>query len=273
MTSRAFAEVIGNPIEHSKSPAIHGLWLQRLTVAADYRRTRVTRSDLPMFLAARRADPAWRGCNVTMPLKPDALELADECTDDALAAGASNCLFLRAGRLWAGNTDIGGVKAVVSALAGTAPQGSVTVLGTGGAARAVLVALKQLGFSDVVIQGRDQVKAAMLADRFEFHHRPRLFGSPVVTEGLINATSLGMAGQPLLDVDLAGMPQDGWAFDLVTAPARTPLLLAAEQRGLRVSGGTSMLVEQAAAAFTLFFGQDPPRDPETEAQLSAMLTR
>ena len=139
----AYAEVIGDPIAQSQSPVIHGFWLKALKIDADYRRTLVTRADFPAYLAKRRADPDWRGCNVTMPLKLDAVALADDATDRAVAAGAANLLLPREGKLIAGNTDVGGVIAIIEQLrdAGAA-MGSVTVLGTGGAARAVLVALR-----------------------------------------------------------------------------------------------------------------------------------
>lgn len=267
-----YAEVIGDPIEHSKSPMIHRFWLEKLGLSHDYRRTRVSRKELPAFIAARRLDPNWGGCNVTMPLKLDALMLADERSDAAAQAGATNCLVPREGKLFATNTDITGVKAVVSRLARLRPTATVTVLGSGGSARAVLVALKQLGTSHIVVQARNRAEAASLADRFQLALPPHPFDSPVRTDGLINTTPLGMAGAASLDVDLQTMPAHGWVFDLVSAPSPTDLVKAAEARGLASSGGLDMLVEQAAAAFPLFFGQDPPRSETTDAELFRRLT-
>ncbi len=269
--ARAYAEVIGDPVEHSKSPLIHGLWLERLGIEADYRRTRVVAADLHAFIAARRADPLWRGCNVTMPLKLEALKLADECSEAAVQAGAANCLVPRAGRLLADNTDIVGVQSVVTRLAPSLAGGAVTLLGAGGAARAVLVALKQLGTERVIVQARDRTQAAALSEHFKLSCAPQPFEAPVRTDGLINATPLGMTGASPLQLDLSGMPPQGWVFDLVSAPARTMLRDAAESRGLAGAGGVAMLVEQAAAAFSLFFGVEPPRDPASEAELQARL--
>jgi len=262
-----YAEVIGDPIAQSKSPVIHGFWLEQLGIAADYRRTQVTRADLSSFLAERRADPAWRGCNVTMPLKLDALLEARQSSDEAVQVGACNTLVPREGALSASNTDVGAIVHVLKGLAANRPTGSVTLLGTGGAARAVLVALKSLGFSNVAIHARDQEAAYNLANSFGLSQRPDIFEAPVRTDGLINATPLGMTGAPALSLPLDEMPPRGWVFDLTTAPDPTPLVSAATARGMGASGGLTMLVEQAAAAFPLFFGQPAPRSPELDAQL------
>lgn len=270
MTS--FAEVIGDPIEQSKSPLIHKFWLEQLGLEADYRRTRVSRDELPSFIAARRVDPNWRGCNVTMPLKLDALMLADERTDLAVQTGATNCLVPREGELLATNTDIVGVMAVVSRLARLRPTATVTVLGSGGSARAVLVALKQLGTSNIVVQARNWDEAVSLSECFQLALPPQPFDAPVRTDGLINATPLGMVGAAPLNLDLRSMPDHGWVFDLVSAPNPSELVKAAERRGLVASGGLTMLVEQAAAAFPLFFGREPPRSKELDAQLYERLT-
>lgn len=273
MTSLApYAEVIGDPIAHSKSPLIHGFWLERLGMKGEYRRTQVRRDELPAYLAARRSDSLWRGCNVTMPLKLDALMLADEKSDTAVQAGACNLLAPREGKLVAGNTDVGAVMLVCARLAETRPTASVTLLGTGGAARAVLVALRRMGLRNVVIQARNRAEAMNLAVQFQLTEAPQPLGAPIRSEGLINATPLGMAGAQPLEVDLSFMPATGWVFDLVTAPNPTPLVVAAERRGLAASGGLPMLVEQAAAAFPLFFGVDPPRSADEDSELYRRLS-
>lgn len=261
----AYAEVIGDPIEHSRSPLIHGFWLEALNIDAEYRRRKVTRADLPAYLDERRRDAAWRGCNVTMPLKLDAIELADEATDRAVAAGAANLLMPRAGKLSAANTDVGAIALLLARLqkAGAA-MGSVTLLGNGGAARGALVALKLVGLSAVRIQARDMAAAMKLAVEFDLDVEPVPLTETIVSEGLINATPLGMAGRDCLNCDLSQIPVKGWVFDMVTDPAQTPLIAAARERGLAVATGLDMLVEQAAASFKLFFGADPPRDRDAD---------
>ena len=158
-----FAEVIGDPVEHSRSPLVHRFWLERLGIAAEYRRTRIARDELAAFVSARRQDPLWRGCNVTMPLKLDMLLLAERKTDGAVQAGASNILVQRDDQLIAANSDIEAVTAVVSRLAKDRPTSSVTLLGSGGAARAVLVALSRMGMRRVAIHARNSAEARSLA--------------------------------------------------------------------------------------------------------------
>lgn len=264
MTS-PYAEVIGDPIDHSLSPAIHGFWLEALGIEASYRRRKVGRSDLPAYLEEKRADENWRGSNVTMPLKLDAVALADDATDRSVAAGAANVLMMREGRLVAANTDVGAIAILLARLyESKARMGSVTLLGNGGAARAALVALKLVGLSAVRIQARDLGAAYKLAVEFGLEAEPAPFTATIDTDGLINATPLGMPGQQCLNCDLSHMPQSGWVFDMVSEPAETPLIEAGRQRGLKTVGGLDMLVEQAATSFQLFFDRDAPRDRDAE---------
>lgn len=261
----AYAEVIGDPIDHSLSPTIHGFWLDALGIEASYGRRKVSRAELPSYLAEKRADPNWRGSNVTMPLKLDAVALADAAADRAVAAGAANLLMMREGKLVAANTDVGAIATLLARLhEAKAQMGSVTLLGNGGAARAALVALKLVGLSAVRIQARDLGEAMKLAVEFGLEAEPAPFTAQIVSDGLINATPLGMAGRDCLNCDLSHMPAKGWVLDMVTDPADTPLVEAARARGLAVMTGLDMLVEQAATSFKLFFDRDPPRDRDAE---------
>jgi len=265
MSTGPYAEVIGDPIDHSLSPAIHNFWLEILGIEATYGRRQVTRAELPLYLAEKRGDPDWRGSNVTMPLKLDAVALADAAADRAVAAGAANVLMMREGTLVAANTDVGAIAALLAKLHDAKVRmSSVTLLGNGGAARAALVALKLVGLSAVRIQARDVGEAVKLAVEFGLEAEPAPFLAQIVSDGLINATPLGMAGRDCLNCDLSQMPAGGWVFDMVYDPVETPLVEAARERGLAVMTGLDMLVEQAATSFKLFFGQDPPRDRDPE---------
>ena len=265
MTSPPFAEVIGNPVDHSQSPAIHTFWLEALGIKADYRRLTVTRAELPAYIESRRNDPNWRGANVTMPLKLDAVALADEATDRAVAAGAANVLMMREGKLAAANTDVGAIATLLAGLhEAKAAMGSVTLLGNGGAARAALVALKLVGIGSVRIQARDMAEAMKLAVEFGLYTEPAPLTANIVSDGLINATPLGMSGSDCLNCDLVQMPTNGWVFDMVTDPAETPLIAAAKSRSLAVVTGLDMLIEQASTSFKLFFDAEPPRDRDRE---------
>jgi shikimate dehydrogenase len=265
VSARPYAEVIGDPIEHSLSPAIHSFWLDALGIEASYGRRKVTRADLPSYLAEKRADSNWHGSNVTMPLKLDAVALADAAADRAVAAGAANLLWMREGKMVAANTDVGAIATLLASLhEAKARMGSVTLLGNGGAARAALVALKLVGISAVRIQARDMAAATKLCVEFGLDVGPEPLTAPVASDGLINATPLGMAGRDCLNCDVSRLPAGGWVFDMVYQPAETPLIHAARKQGLAVVTGLEMLVEQAAASFKLFFGQDPPRDRDGE---------
>jgi shikimate dehydrogenase len=270
MTSKGgYAEVIGDPVAQSKSPIIHRHWLDLAGLDFDYRPTRVARADLPTFLKDRRGDPDWRGCNVTMPLKLDAAMLADAASDRAIAASAANLLVPKEGRVLAGNTDVGAVLQLFGPkLTNGAPR-DITLLGNGGAARAVLVALRILGVGEVIIQARDLSAATKLAVEFGLSEGPRPFDAPIETGGLINATPMGMAGMPPLTIDIRAMPVKGWVFDLVTNPVETALLGTARARGLTTIDGLAMLVEQAAESFMLLFGSEAPR--QDDAALMARL--
>jgi shikimate dehydrogenase len=270
MTSaQGYAEVIGNPIAHSKSPRIHGFWLDSLGLELAYRATRVSRADMPAFVEDRRADPDWRGCNVTMPLKLDALMLADEASDRAVAAGAANLLLPKDGTVLAGNTDVGAILELLGPRLQQRPDTTITLLGNGGAARAVLVAVRMLGHAQVRIQARDLAEAYKLAVEFALEEEPRRFDAPIGSDGLINATPLGMAGYPPVEIDLSLMPGRAWVLDMVTEPADTALIKAARDRGLDTIDGIALLIEQAAASFMLLFGHEAPR--EQDLQLMARL--
>lgn len=264
-----YAEVIGDPVAQSRSPDIHKFWLKALGLEGDYRATRVTRAELADYLADRRADPLWRGCNVTMPLKLDALLLADDPSDLATAAGAANLLVRQGGRLLAANTDVGAIRDLLAPHVTPSAETPIVLLGNGGAARAVLLALRSLEVGPIYLQARDMAEATKLAVEFRTGYRPRLFDTPVDSKGLINATPMGMTGVATTNIDLAGMPKDGWLLDMVSAPLPTPLMTRATAHGLTVIDGLSVLVEQAADSFELLFDAKPPRDRDPE--LFAML--
>lgn len=263
--SNRYAEVIGDPVDHSLSPVIHSFWLKALGIDAGYGRRRVPRVEFPAYLDEKRADSDWCGSNVTMPLKLDAVALADSASDRAVAAGAANLLMMRDGRLAAANTDVGAIATLLAKLHdASARMGSVTLLGNGGAARAALVALKLVGIANVRIQARDLGEAVKLAVEFGLEAEPALLTAPIVSDGLINATPLGMPGRECLNCDVHRMPAAGWVFDMVYDPDATPLIQAARDAGLHTVSGLQMLIEQAATSFELFFGQKAPRDRDVE---------
>lgn len=269
MTS-IYAEVIGDPIAHSKSPAIHGFWLERLGIDADYRATHVAADGLAAYFDARRADADWRGCNVTIPHKAAALAAADSAREAAIAIGAANCIVPRGGRLVADNSDAAGFLEPLGA--GAIAGKRAAVVGAGGAARAILFALGQGRIGDVLLYNRDVDKAEMLLTEFGLAGEalPLAEAAPAA-DLLVNASALGMSGYPPCPVSVDGLAGNAIVYDIVYAPLETPLLAAARARGLATIDGLAMLIGQAAVAFEMFFGAPAPR--AGDAELRALLAR
>jgi shikimate dehydrogenase len=262
--TRPYAEVIGDPIAHSKSPLIHDFWLAGLGIDAGYERRHVTPDALEAYFAERRDDPAWRGCNVTIPHKQAALDFVADRGGLRESIGAINTVFRDADGALAGtNTDAGGFVAPIADidLAGR----PVAVIGSGGAARAILFALARIGAGPVTLIARNALKGAALLAHFGLKGSVRPFDAPLPPAALlVNASPLGMTGQPPLDLDLSPLPDDAVVYDIVYAPLETPLLAAAEARGLETVDGLDMLVGQAALAFEIFFGKAPPREHDDD---------
>jgi len=259
-----YAEVIGDPIAHSKSPLIHGFWLKALGIDGDYRAMHVAPDGLGDYFAARRADPAWRGCNITIPHKLTALDHVEDRGSVRDTIGAINlALVAEDGALIGTNTDAGGFYAPIADL--DLAGAPVTVIGAGGAARAVLFALSRIGVGPVTVLNRNVLKAAALLSTFGLKGQALPLGAPLPAASLlVNTSALGMAGQPPLVVDLSPLPEHALVYDLVYAPLETPLLAAARARDLDTVDGLEMLIGQAALAFELLFGAAPPRERDDE---------
>ena len=261
---RLYAEVIGDPIAHSKSPLIHGFWLAALGIDTAYRAVHVPPDRLPGYFAERRDDPDWRGCNVTVPHKLAALDHVADPGGVRGSIGAINTVFRGENGAPTGtNTDAAGFWSPIAGLDLAGER--VAVVGTGGAARAVLFALRQVGVGHVTVLARNPLKAAGLLAGFGLKGDTVPLDAPLPPATLlVNASSLGMAGQPPLTLDLVPLPEDALVYDLVYAPLETPLLAAARARGLETVDWLEMLVAQAAVAFELFFGAEPPRERDGE---------
>lgn len=284
--TRPYAEVIGDPIAQSKSPAIHGFWLDKLGIDADYRACHVRPDELEAYIAQRRADPAWRGCNVTMPHKQAVMPLLDRIDPEAARVGAVNTVVPGGDGILTGfNTDVAGFLEPLQPLLAQAHLFRMArVFGAGGAARAIVAALAEAGFA-VVLAARDPAKARALLDELgrgnDNHAVPLAHFAPPTDfafddrEGIcdlvVNASPLGMAGHAPLDLDFSHVPPGSVVYDIVTHPLDTPLLIAARERGFATVDGLAMLIGQAAVAFEKFFGQPAPR--QHDAELRALLTR
>lgn len=270
-----YAEVIGDPITHSKSPLIHKFWLEKLGLEGDYQATRVRRDELSDFLRRRRRDPDWRGCSVTIPHKQAIPPLLDECR--LWGVKAVNCIVPEAGRLTGHNTDMTGMAKVLTE--GLETGVPVCLIGAGGAAEAAIAALDILAVYQFNLIARDPAKARSLVEPYVQYGR--VFGFEAAAEaihgciGLINASPLGMDGfDPMSESILHSLhllDSDAFVFDMVYAPIQTELLRRAAATGLRTVDGLTMLIGQAEHAFELFFGEPPPA--AHEAELRELLTR
>ena len=271
MSGRPYAEVIGDPIAHSKSPTIHNFWLGKLGIDGEYRACHVRPDELADYFTRRRGDAEWRGCNVTIPHKISACRFVDAVDPEALAIGAINTVVGRAGRLVAFNTDDAGFIDPLRSFPKTIKR--ATLIGAGGAARAILAALNTMEIPTVELINRDQSKLFELASAYPAVRTvtPLVQGlSLSPTDLVVNATALGMAGQPPLDVRLDGLSERTIVYDIVYSPLETPLLANARKRGMRTIDGLEMLVGQAAVAFAFLFDAPAPR--EHDAELRALLT-
>lgn len=271
MSATPYAEVIGDPIAQSKSPLIHKFWLDALGKAGDYRRAHIKPQDLAAYFTERRFDPDWRGCNVTIPHKVAVMDLVDDPGDIRGTIGAMNTIVRQPdGSVIGTNTDAAGFYAPLAEL--DLDGAPVAVVGAGGAARAVLFALARANVGHVTILNRSPLKAMGLLATFGLKGDVvQLDAALPPVQLLVNSSSLGMTGQPPLDLDLSPLPDDAIIYDLVYAPLQTGLLKAAAARGLDTVDGLDMLIGQAALAFELFFGALPPegRDDELRALLVA----
>lgn len=259
--------VIGWPIKHSRSPIIHRHWLAELGIAGDYVRHAVEPEQAAAFFAALPDGP-FVGCNVTVPHKEAAFAAVDQADAVATALGAVNTIWLENGRRLGSNTDAEGFIANLDQRAPgfDANPGPAIVLGAGGAARAVIWALKERGFAPIHVINRTRDRAEAMAERFGSVVRPAgwedLPGLLPAASLLVNTTSLGMEGQPPLVIDLAAAPDSLLVTDIVYIPLETPLLAAARTRGLRTVDGLGMLLHQAVPGFERWFGVRPTVTPE-----------
>ncbi len=276
MSASPAACLIGWPAAHSRSPIIHKYWLRTLGIDGDYRIEAVEPAAFAEFIGRLRAH-GYRGANVTIPHKEQALARS---TPDARAraVGAANTLYFVGDELHSTNTDVEGFIGNLDASApGWDRAQEALVLGAGGSSRAVIFGLLDRGIARVHLANRTAERAQVLAK--QFGDRVSVLdwndvGATLPRAGLlVNTTSLGMKGQPTLDVDLARLPGDAVVADLVYVPLETTLLQAAKARGLKTADGLGMLLHQAVRGFELWFGKRPQVTPELRALVEADLAK
>ncbi len=266
------AGVAGWPISHSRSPLIHGYWLQTLGIAGSYERFAVPPDDFAAFAQTIR-DGALVGANITVPHKESAFAACDRVTANAVGLGAVNTLWREDGKLCGDNTDVRGFLANLDERAPgwSSEVRSAVVIGAGGAARAIVAGLRSRGVESITLVNRTLDRASRLAEQFGGAVEAAAFEALTVrlanADLLVNTSSLGMQGQPELAIDLKPLPPHAIVADIVYVPLRTQLIEAAAARGLRVVDGLGMLLHQAVPGFERWFGVRPI----VTAQLRALI--
>jgi len=254
--------VIGWPISHSRSPLIHGYWLKRYGIAGSYERLPVRPEELPAFFSSLMAN-GLAGCNVTLPHKEAAFRAVRTADAATARLGVVNTVFARDGELWGTSTDGEGFLASLAAghPGWRAAGQNVVILGAGGATRAVVGALLDAGAGRLRIANRTRAKAEELRRDFGCRVEPHDWteASDLLRHAdlVINTTSLGMTGQPALEIDLGNLPSTALVTDIVYTPLETDLLKRAKARGNPIVPGLGMLLHQAVRGFELWFGTRP----------------
>lgn len=259
------AGIVGWPVGHSRSPRLHGYWLEKYGVDGAYVPMAVPPGRLGEAL---RALPAlgFAGANITIPHKEEALRVCDEVDREARRIGAVNTVSVGAdGALHGSNTDACGfVESLRAALPDWRAEGAALVVGAGGAARALTVALLDAGYGEVRLCNRTDARAAALAREFGAPCMAAPWADRAAAVGgaalVANATAGGLAGKPALDLPLDALAEDAVVADIVYTPLTTPLLAAAARRGARCVDGLGMLLHQARPGFAAWFGVDPRVD-------------
>ena len=276
VTKPRAACLIGWPAAHSRSPLIHHYWLRTLGIEGGYVIEAVPPDELKDFLF-RLSHRGFVGANVTLPHKERALALSKP-DERARAVGAANTLWFADGELCSTNTDVEGF---INNLDASAPGWDrcedALVLGAGGSARAVVFGLLERGIKRVHLANRTVARARALADQFGARVVPvgwDAIGGLLPRAGLlVNTTSLGMHGQPALELDVGLLPSNAVVADIVYVPLQTPLLAAASARGLKTADGLGMLLHQAVRGFELWFGRRPEVTAELRSLVEADLTK
>lgn len=269
------AGVIGWPVAHSLSPALHRYWLKRYRIAGEYEALPVAPEALKEFIK-HMPQEGYRGANVTVPHKETVMPFLDEVDESARAIGAVNTIVMDRGGLKGFNTDAYGFAENLRQYGFPAARNKAVVLGAGGAAKAVCHALAKERFAQIVIAARTAAKAKAIAKALPI--KTSVIGwenRSAALEGadlLVNATSLGLQGGESLEMDLSRLPETAIVSDVVYTPLDTPLLKAARARGNRTIDGLGMLLHQAAPAFEAWFGVRPEVDEETRKQVLACIS-
>jgi shikimate dehydrogenase len=263
------AGVIGYPLHHTLSPTIHNYWLTQYNLVGQYDAIQIEPEQIKEKLFALR-DQGYQGVNVTLPFKEIVKDFCTTLTRDAEIIGAVNTIiFHQSSEIEGRNNDAYGFITHAQNIIPDLDLSRVMILGAGGAARAIIYALKTAGASDIILTNRTIERAENLAEEFDIRvaewHEKENYLSDVTL--LVNTTSCGMIGQPALDIDIESINPQSVIYDIVYKPLMTDLLKAAHVKNLRIITGLGMLLHQAVPAFESFFGRKVVVTKELETMI------
>jgi len=259
--------VVGDPISHSLSPRLHSYWLKKYNILGDYVPFHIAKNELPGFINSLKGDNIT-GINLTVPHKESAMKLVDEVDASAKKIGAVNTIYFdNKNRIIGSNTDGHGFLKNLrnSTKSWRADNCPTVIIGAGGAARAAIVSLLDVGVPEIKLINRTQERAVCLLQEID-DNRIRVIpwgGREDALSGvklLVNATTLGMVSQPALELCLDKLPKDATVYDIIYNPIETELIKQARERGNKTVDGLGMLLHQAAVGFKAWFGVDPEVD-------------
>lgn len=265
--------VMGWPVSHSLSPSLHGWWLKEYGIDGAYTKMPVAADDLADALKLL-VERGYAGCNLTLPLKEAALPLMDAHDESCLMSGAVNTVVIRDGKLTGYNSDGFGFLESLNSANPAWDGARAVILGAGGAARGIIASLHGAGVKQFVLVNRTPEKSGKIitqfglpAENWSWQRRHTALEDATL---VVNCTSLGMEGQPPLDLDLSALPAAATVCDIVYRPLVTPLLKSAKARGNPVVEGLGMLLHQGRLGFGHWFGRDPAVTPELYAYMEKL---
>jgi shikimate dehydrogenase len=278
------AWVVGDPIVHSLSPVLHQAWLEQTGINGVYKKAQISSNYLPKKLKTLFRKDGFVGVNITLPHKSAVLQIADKITRRAEQAGAANLLYKKDNKIIADNTDIIGfiTPLLKQKTSQQLTQSSVLIFGAGGAARAVIIALQNVGVQQITLCNRSNERARKVLEEFAQKTSVTSFQTLAwknrnkpekQIDLVVNASSAGMTGIEPLDVNLGFCSKETLIYDLVYRPLLTPFLLQAKGKNLNYIDGLEMLVSQAMPCFKVFFGTDPPTDSFARKRLESCLIK
>ena len=254
--------VIGNPIEHSLSPALHNYWIRKDKINALYEKQKLTSQDLKSLIS-RFKNNEIQGINVTVPFKREIIQYLDKLSPEAEETQSVNTIYNENGNIVGHNTDIKGFELAIKDTKYDVNNKKVLILGAGGVVSSIISALQKMNASEVLVCNRTKDKAENLKNLFE-NIKIVDWGQLPAFDMIINATSLGLKNSDIINLDFSKVEKDKFFYDVIYNPKETNFLKEAKKKGNQTENGRKMFIYQAAAAFKIWHGNLPAVDEEID---------